>query len=197
MGQPLRHVMTDLETLGTVPGCVGFSIGAVLMDFETGQLGEEFYTEICVEDSKNAFLIEDADTRKWWDEKPEDARAALIKAESGTAPKLAPAMMAFNDYLLGLGGMRSIRLYGNGADFDNPILRVMWDAAGVLPFYSKAGFFGGRCYRSLKSLEEIFGEAMAFEKLDRQGTYHNALDDAKSQAVHLMDNVRRIKELLA
>jgi hypothetical protein len=193
MAAPIRHVMVDLETLGTVPGCVGFSIGAVEMNFDSSQLGSEFYKVICVESSLAAFLQEDPDTIKWWDSKPHEAREALIHARSGEATPLAEAMEQFNAFLLGLGGMRSIRLYGNGADFDNPILRVMWQAADVLPFNSKAGFFGGRCYRTLKSMEELFGPAMAFEKLERQGVFHNALDDAKSQAVHLMSNVARIR----
>lgn len=192
----LNHIMVDLETLGTVPGCVGFSIGAVEMLMEERTLGREFYTTICVESSKEAYLREDEDTRAFWNRQSEEARTALLEAESGNAPKLAEAMVAFNKWLLKIGGIRSIRLYGNGADFDNPILRCMWDAAGVLPFDSKAGFFGGRCYRTLKTLDELLGPDFAFSKLERSGTYHNALDDAKSQAVHMMDNIATIKEAL-
>lgn len=188
--------MVDLETLGTVPGCIGFSIGAVEMLMEKRKLGREFYTTICVESSKDLYLREDEETRAFWDRQSEEARTALIHAESGEAPKLKAAMAAFNAFLLSIGGVRSIRLYGNGADFDNPILRCMWDAAGVLPFDSKAGFFGGRCYRTLKTLDELLGPDFAFSKLERSGTYHNALDDAKSQAVHMMDNIATIKEAL-
>lgn len=194
----INHVMVDLETLGTVPGCVGFSIGAVEFHPATGKLGREFYTLVCIDDSLEQLLREEKSTLDWWEDqrkKSPEAAAALDEARSGRAPKLAEAMHALNKFLLGLGGMRSIRLYGNGADFDNPILRVMWDASGVDMLGSKAGFFGGRCYRTLKSLDELLGPDYAAPKLERVGTYHNALDDAKSQAMHLMAIVARIKSL--
>lgn len=194
----LNHIMVDLETLGTVPGCIGLSIGAVEFFPSEGRLGREFYTAIDHESSTAAFLREEQSTRDWWERQHPDARKVLEHAHSGKAPKLAAAMEAFNSFLLGMGGMRSIRLYGNGADFDNPILRVMWDAAGVDPFRSKAGFFGGRCYRTLKSLDELFGPAFAAHKISRgDGTHHHALDDAKAQALHLMEIVARVRNTIA
>lgn len=193
----LKHIMFDLETRGLVPGCVGFAIGAVVMNFNTGKLEEEFYTLVSIPDSLELFLEEDPETVAWWDHKDrKPAREALDKALAGEAPGLVQAMEAWNDWLADIGAtVRKARLYGNGADFDNPILRVMQQAANVQPFGSKAGFFGGRCYRTLKTLDELFGPAFSFSKLERAGVYHNALDDAKSQAVHLMDNVQRIRAL--
>lgn len=190
----LKHIMVDLETMGTVPGCVGLSIGAVVMDFERMVLAEEFYTVVSLPDSLENFLHESDDTKAWWNKQSAEARQVIGHANDPKAPKLADAMTAFNSWLLGVGAsVRKCRLYGNGADFDNPILRVMWDAAKVDPFNSKAGFFGGRCYRTLKSLDELFGPAFAAPKLERQGVYHNALADAKSQAEHLMSIVRYVR----
>lgn len=189
----LNHVMVDLETMGTVPGCVGLSIGAVQFHPERMELGAEFYTVVSLPDSLERFLHEDEDTKAWWGRQSPEARKVLEDANHPDAPTLPEAMHKFNEYLLGLGGMRSIRLYGNGADFDNPILRVMWDAADVQPLNSKAGFFGGRCYRTLKSLDELLGPDFAAPKLERQGTYHHALDDAKHQARHLMETIARIR----
>jgi hypothetical protein len=192
----INHVMVDLETMGTMPGCVGLSIGAVRFDPDAGTLHQEFYRVVSLSDSLERFLRTEQGTVDWWSKQSEEARKVLQEAVHPDAPKLPDVMQEFNGFLLGMGGMRSIRLYGNGADFDNPILRIMWDAAGVDPFNSKAGFFGGRCYRTLKSLDELFGPAFAAHKPDRQGTYHNALDDAKTQAVHLMEIVARIRGLV-
>ena len=190
----INHVMVDLETLGTVPGCVGFSIGAVEFFPLKGTLGREFYSTVDVESCLDKFLWEEASTREWWNHPDRaNARGALDHAESGTAPKLTDVMQDLNKFLLGIGGMRSLRIYGNGADFDNPILRVMWHMADVDMLGSKAGFFGGRCYRTLKSLDELLGPEFKFDKIERTGTYHNALDDAKNQALHLMANLRRIR----
>lgn len=186
----MTHVMVDLETLGTVPGCVILSIGAVEFCPEQGTLGKEFYEVISVYDSLECFLSEDEDTKRWWSQQSPEARRVLDLARQPDATKLAVALARFNDYLSGIAPPSKIRLYGNGADFDNPILRVAYSCAKVQPYF--AGY-GGRCYRSLKNLDELFGPFMRFEKLERQGTYHNALDDAKSQAMHLMQNIARIK----
>jgi exodeoxyribonuclease VIII len=185
--------MMDLETLGTVPGCVGFAIGAVEFLPNENKLGREFYTLVSVSNSLDNLLTECPDTRAWWRKQSDEAKTALHAAEAEDAPQLSDALHALNGFLLGLGGLRSVRLYGNGADFDNPILRVMYDAASVPFMGSKAGFFGGRCYRTLKNLDELLGPRYAAPKLARQGTYHNALDDAKSQAQHLMDTLAAIR----
>lgn len=192
----LNHIMVDLETLGTVPGCSILSIGAVRFFPEQMRLGEEFYAVVLRESCTDHFLEEDAGTIKWWEDKEPAAKAVLGHAEDPEiALPLPMALVNLNTWMLGFGGMRSIRVYGNGADFDNPILRVAQAAAKVDPFNSKAGHFGGRCYRTLKSLDELFGPAFAAPKLQRQGTFHNALDDAKSQALHLMEIVQSVREL--
>lgn len=194
MRKDLTHIMVDLETRGTVPGCVGFSIGAVEFFPTEGRLGSEFYTVISIEDSLACFLREDADTVAWWDRQSEEARKALDAAMQPDAPKLAAALEDFNRWQAALNLKSEIRMWGNGADFDNPILRCMYDYAGVAPY---AGGYGGRCYRTMKNLDEILGVELKFHKLDRdrhrQGTHHHALDDAKSQAIHLMENIARIR----
>lgn len=193
----LSHVMVDLETRGTVPGCVAFSIGAVEFFPDRGILGREFYTIISIADCRDFFLTEDHSpngTVAWWDRQSPEARVALEEALKEDAPKLKDSLENLNGFLRQCGNLRSLRLYGNGADFDNPILRCMYDAADVDFMGSKAGFFGGRCYRSLKNLDELLGPGFKFSKIERTGTYHNALDDAKSQALHLMENLARIRE---
>jgi exodeoxyribonuclease VIII len=189
----MTHVMVDLETLGTVPGCVILSIGAVEFFPETGELGREFYEVISTYDSLECFLSVDKDTEAWWLNQSRDAQRVLELARQPAATKLAVALARFNDYLSAIAPPSHIRLYGNGADFDNPILRVAYSCAKVQPYFKG---YGGRCYRQLKNLDELFGPAMAFQKLERQGTHHNALDDAKSQATHLMANVARLKRVI-
>lgn len=186
----LVHIMVDLETRGTVPGCVGFSVGAVEFFPLEGRLGSEFYTVISIEDSLACFLREDPETVEWWDKRSPEARVALEQAMQPDAPKLRDALEDFNRWQAALGLKSKLRLWGNGADFDNPILRVMYDCAKVQPY---AGGNGGRCYRTLKNLDELLGSELKFYKMQRQGEHHHALDDAKSQAIHLMENIARIR----
>lgn len=193
----LVHIMMDLETMGTVPGCAVLSIGCVVMNLQTLELGDTFYSVVSLPDCLDKFLEEDPSTKEWWDGRDAAARQVLHDANDPAAPLLVEALEELNRWFASVGAsVQKARLYGNGADFDNPILRVAYSAANVLPFGAKKGFFGGRCYRTLKSLDELFGPTFQAPKMDRQGTYHNALDDAKSQALHLLEFVRSIRFML-
>ena len=73
---------------------------------------------------------------------------------------------------------KAVRLWGNGASFDNAILSTAYELC-ELETVQPWRFYNDRCYRTVKSLyPEV---AMV-----RTGTYHNALDDAESQALHLL-----------
>lgn len=189
----LHHIMIDLETRGTMAGCIPLSLGAVVFDPIGGTLGKEFYTVISTPDAKERFLREEAGTMEWWGKQSEEARRVLAESEHPDAPTLPKALAHFNQWLSGIGSKNALRIHGNGADFDNPILRVAYDAAQVEPFYYP---YGGRCYRTMKCLDELLGPEFRFEKLERTGTHHNALDDAKSQALHLMANIARIRRVV-
>ncbi len=188
----MKDVMMDLETLGTIPGCSLLSIGAVRFDANTGKFGDEFYVVINRLSCKEAGLFEqDLDwcaehgyndhmsTVSWWEKQGEEARKVLHEADNPTTSfPLRTALVSFNEFVQGVTGTR---MWGNGADFDNALLRTAYHRAHVSP---KLGPFQGRCYRTLKGLDG----GPKLEK--RSGTHHNALDDAKSQAEHLIDVVR-------
>ena len=61
-----KDIMINLETLGTVAGCVILSIGAVAFDRETGELGMEFYEVINQVSCEEAGLHVDQKTVDWW-----------------------------------------------------------------------------------------------------------------------------------
>jgi len=74
-------------------------------------------------------------------------------------------------------------LWGNGSTFDNVILSNAYRAIGVKQPWD---FWNDRCYRTLKSL-------YPHVKLERSGVAHNALDDAKSQAMHAVRIINATK----
>lgn len=85
------------------------------------------------------------------------------------------ALAAFADWLASEHGP-DVKVWGNGADFDNVILGSAYRRLGKsIPW----AFYNSRCYRTVKSLQPGC-------RIERAGTHHNALDDAKSQALHLM-----------
>ena len=164
------NVMVDLETLGTKPGCKVMAIGATV--FSQDGLGSTFYRAI--KRDGQAPLLEDPDTLAWWAKQSDEARGRLFGANVDNV-SLHDALEEFTRWLSVLGD--EVLVWGNGADFDNPILSAAYSACGKPQPW---GPWSGRCYRTLKNLRPDI-------KLKRQGVYHDALDDALSQAAHAVE----------
>lgn len=164
-----EHVMVDLETLGTRAGCQVLSIGAVA--FNKAGLGPEYYAVLETETQAALGLTTEPSTLEWWARQSQAARRVF------TDPKVdfVHGMGSFSSWLhADVASIGKIKMWGNGSDFDNSILYAAYAAAGLkVPWL----FWNSRCYRTLKNL-------CLNIPLTRQGTYHNALDDAKSQAEH-------------
>lgn len=176
------EIMLDLETLDTRPGAVILSIGAVLFDPQSEELGAELHTVISRPHSEALGLTVSADTEAWWAKQSEQAKETLRMASSPEAVEPRVACEQFNTLVkMAAGGASKARIWGNGSDFDNVLLIALFEAAGVKPAWR---YYNHRCFRTLKSLRQI--------ELVREGTYHNALDDAKTQALHA---VKIFKEL--
>jgi hypothetical protein len=158
--------MLDLETLGQAPGSVIVAIGAV--KFGDGATHAEFYQRVDPQSCVNLGMKIDAPTVLWWLGQPDAARQEIIKSGSN----LTDALMAFADWV----GDADAEVWGNGAGFDNVLLADAYDRAH---FVRPWKFWNDRCYRTVKGMYPHVA-------MDRRGTHHNALDDAKSQAMHLL-----------
>jgi exodeoxyribonuclease VIII len=168
----MKDVMLDLETMGTTPDAAIIAIGAVEFDPELGQLGERFYQVVDLQSSVDLGGVIEPSTVMWWMQQSEEARAAV---RAGGA-HLAVALGCFTTWLEQRAARDEVRIWGNGANFDNVVLATAYARAGhLLPWR----FFNDRCYRTMKAQRRDV-------KLERSGTHHNALDDAVSQAQHLL-----------
>jgi hypothetical protein len=74
-------------------------------------------------------------------------------------------------------------IWGNGASFDNAILAEAYDCARIDRPWK---YWNDRCYRTMKNQFPLV-------PFRRSGTHHNALDDARSQAEHLMEIFEDLK----
>lgn len=162
----MAHFMIDLETMGNKPDAPITSIGAVI--FSMNGVSHEFYARVDLSSSVKHGGIMDADTVKWW--LTQDPAAQQEMTGGGD---LIEALNDLSDFMRGDDPI----VWGNGAAFDNVILAAHYDRCCI---YRPWKFWNDRCYRTMKSL---FPDV----KMDRSGTHHNALDDAKSQAVHLIN----------
>jgi exodeoxyribonuclease VIII len=160
--------MVDLETLNSNERSAIVSIGAC--KFSQGKIGSEFYKIVDLQSSVDAGLTMSPSTVIWWMQQGPEARYIFDRKANKTS--LKAALVEFGTFI-GTGA----EVWGNGADFDNVILRNAYDAFN-LPLPWK--YWNNRCYRTIKGLNPQI-------KIRRTGTYHNALDDAKTQAEHLME----------
>ena len=160
----MNHVMVDLETVDNVPTSAIVSIGAVIFD-ASGVSERTFYEVLDLQSSLDAGLTMSADTVAWWMKQSESARAVFQQKGDHAALVLS----RFGSWL-----PRDCKLWGNGASFDNAILACSYRAFRMPPPWA---FWNDRCYRTA-----VAGLA----RLERVGTHHNALDDAISQARHLV-----------
>lgn len=166
--------MLDLETLGTAPGSAILAIGAV--KFGGGQILADFYRRI---DLKNciasAGLTMDPSTVLWWLQQAEGPRLEIVKP----GELLVDVLFGFSEWALTAQHPEmegEPEVWGNGASFDNVLLSVAYERMLMRRPWK---YSNDRCYRTVKNLyPEI--------PLPRTGTHHNALDDARSQAMHLM-----------
>lgn len=176
----MRNLMLDLETLGTRPGSVILSIGAVFFDANYRRLGPEFYSVISTGSCDDSGLTADARTVAWWRDQSPDARKVFDAAGAENAPTLRGVLGEFIDFIRTHNALDNVCVWGNGSDFDNALLAEAYARCGSSAPWK---FWNNRCYRTLKSIT-------AGPALSRVGTAHNALDDARSQALHAIELMR-------
>lgn len=176
------HCMLDLETLGTQHNAVVLAIGAVAFDpVNTRRELHRFYVTIHPKSCVQFGLTMDADTVVWWMQ-PERAVArdrmmASIAAEGVDLPT------ALEGFSMWCKQQEIAEVWGNGATFDNVILRSAYKSTGQdCPWE----YYNDRCYRTEKNNAPNI-------KLVRLGDHHNAVDDAMSQAIHLQNILKALR----
>ena len=163
--------MLDLETMANHFNAAIVAIGAVRFNHE---LQDTFYHVVNLQSSLKAGLEVNGDTMTWWLQQEEAARKAITEPHI----ELTQALTLFATWL-----GKDALVWGNGASFDNAILANAYYKTGIrLPW----AYYNNRCYRTVKCFYPSI-------KLKRMGTLHHALDDAMSQAAHLIEILQTIK----
>ena len=194
--------MLDLETFGKGNDSVIISIGAVHFCRNEGIL-DRFYINVDPADCQKHGLKIDSSTVLWWMSQSEDSRRAVTEPKISVGTNLSgdgastrrfsleEALAEFNDWLHTLAFTTEeyerilegedipmdVAVWGCGSDFDNVLIENAHKALGQEIAWN---FRNNRCYRTIKSLWPNV-------KIKRKGEHHNALDDAESQALHLIE----------
>ncbi|EFK3579322.1 3'-5' exoribonuclease, partial [Escherichia coli] len=165
------HLSVDLETMGTNPDAPINSIGGKFFDPTTGEMGPEFSKAIDLETSGG---IIDRKTIKWWAKRSREAQSAIFTDEI----PLDDALLQLREFINENSGESFVQIWGNGANFDNVILRRSYERQGIpCPWR----YYNDRDVRTIVEL----GNSIGFDvrmAIPFEGVPHNALDDARHQA---------------
>lgn len=194
----MTHVMLDLETWGTEPGCDIRSIGAVVFDpstdtvsdtlqfylatenprgyFGTGSARDRFFTTGKPTDRAQYALTRNPDTEQWWADQSEEAQAAFANPVG-----LSTGLYLFADWLAQVcPDPKALRLWSHGPAFDPPILAAAYRACNrPVPWHYRAP----RDTRTAFDMAGIMDHsAWLAQHPGPLGVSHHALDDAICQA---------------
>ncbi len=167
----MTHIMLDLETWGTRPGAALRSIGAIVFDPNSdgvsSNIGVSFYRNIDKDSCVINGLTVDPDTVAWWERQAKEAIHGLAKDQK----LLIEVVREFHDWFRLLGARY---IWCQGANFDEPL----WTAAArAVDQFVPWKYWDVRCTRTIYAAADFDPRSVP-----RQGTYHNALDDAAYQA---------------
>lgn len=197
------HIMLDLETWGTDPGCDIRSIGACVFSGDTqppewptfyratdnpiANKGEPLAMDTWEKSHTRKYpLTRDPQTVQWWSEQSDEAQAAFADPID-----LREVLIEFGEWLQTIRGsihqysmsfkpIDDIRLWSHGPGFDPPILAAAYRAVNLpVPWHYRAP-------RDTRTIFDLAGRNDHSVWLNAHpgplGIPHHALDDAISQA---------------
>lgn len=175
----MNNAMLDLETMGTKNNAPIVAIGAVFFNPTTGEIGQQFYTAVTLSSELSAGAVPDGDTITWWLMQSSEARAAIASDE---AMPISHALNALTSFVARhCDNPKYLKVWGNGAAFDNVILRSAYERCGLQPCWN---WFNDLDVRTVVNL----GRQIGFDpkrELPFEGDRHNALADAIHQAKYV------------
>ncbi|EOL1393922.1 3'-5' exoribonuclease, partial [Escherichia coli] len=169
-----HHLMIDLETMGKNPDAPINALAGTFFDPATGEMGPEFSKTI---DLETAGGVIDRDTIKWWLKQSREAQSAILTDEI----PLDDALLQLREFIDENSGEFFVQVWGNGANFDNVILRRSYERQEIpCPWH----YTNDRDVRTIVAL----GLVMDFDArsvITFEGERHNALHDARYQAKYV------------
>lgn len=168
----MLDLMLDLETMGRGPTGAIVAIGAVFFDERSGELGPEFYRAVNL-----ATAVRDGgeitpDTVMWWLGQDVEARNAILF----NTCDIAEVLGEFSNFIESRVNTAEVRVWGCSPSFDCTKVETAMQRIGMKAPWR---YYNERCYRTIRDRNP------SVEQDEREGL-HNALEDAKYQARHLI-----------
>jgi len=169
-----KHLMVDLETLATTPNAAILTIGAVTFDPNSTRIYDEFYRRIEIESLDALDVYIDDSTLEWWSKQDQTAQDEAFDPE-GREP-IQNVLEDFYKFCMG-----SNRFWSHGAAFDIVILEYYFRKINK-PFPWN--------FWDVRDTRTIFDLGMDPEM--PQTNKHNALEDAKRQAIGVQNMFKKL-----
>lgn len=179
----MKHILIDIESLGTNYYSPVLSIGAVEFKPEENQsLGKEFYQVVSLSDSMSSAIVS-ADTLKWWMQQSDKAREVFKEA----GQPLQSVLLMLSQFITQTANGEDFRVWSKGKlDFD--ILETNFKLCAVTIPWKYNQIRDSRTF-----IEELKDYCPCFQEIN--DNEHNALSDATFEALnimHIMSYLRKI-----
>jgi hypothetical protein len=170
--------MIDIETLSNTSRSVVVTIGVCEFNPDNGTIGEGKCIYVNPQDAQNKGAEISAGTVMWWMGQSREAQQALISTHAIT---LKGALQQLTEFIVEArekvpGG--NLAIYANDPNFDLTILENSYHLCGLSAPWA---FWEHRSCRTMAMLGKRYGFNIKTD-FPREGTAHNALDDAIYQA---------------
>jgi hypothetical protein len=176
-------LMIDFETLGQDPRTIVISLGACFFNYETGEIGPTFYMALDVEGQIKDGRTITADTLRWW----MGQSGAAKKVFHEKAKPAKEVMALFAKWVGDHNSVSKVIPWGNGSSFD---ISICEDLFRMYEIKCPWLYYNVMDLRTFKKF--VAGGA----KVVKEGTNHNALDDAISQSKYVIQHYEFFKDMM-
>jgi exodeoxyribonuclease VIII len=169
-----RHLMVDIESLSTKLNAAILTLGAVIFDPYSDRPMQELYLRVELDDQVAAGAVIDDSTIEWWGKQ----EPAIIEEAFGPENRINihDAMKQFHKF-----AWNCDKFWSHGATFDLVILQLAFRRLEMVEPWQ---------YYDMRDTRSIF--ALGIDPAMPQAQKHNALEDAKRQAVGVQNVMKEL-----
>lgn len=189
----MKRFSLDIESLSLEPDALVLSVGAVLFDGQSGQLGPEYYAALDGFDQQDLYGRHISfSTSSWWMNQAAIDPATSDAFENRMSVKAA--LDGLNDFVQAqlTDAAEPVEFWFQGPQFDAVALGGLYRAAGIVVPWR---YNWVRDLRTLLALGRNHGvtEEVIAAGIDPHAYHpHHALDDAKMQAIRCINTLRAL-----
>lgn len=170
------HCTIDLETLGVSPDSVILTLGAVKFNVKTGDIVDELYLRINVDQQLEHGRVVDEKTLQWWSEQDKDVMFEALNPDGRI--DLATSIQHLNKFIVGVS-----KIWCQGAGFDSVILEHLYRSLNTpIPWQ----------YWQIQDSRTLFNLLPEDPRKLYPAKLHNALDDCISQTKALLYTINKL-----